>query len=100
MKLNIFNSYAKQCAFLFGITEELLFTKYKKRDVVDARQLLYFMCKNREMKIVKIQAYMSSRGYVTDHTTIIYGISQVQKKVRKDPDYKQVINSIDTWIII
>ena len=44
MKLNIFNEYATQCADLFGISEELLFTKSKRRDIVDARYLLYYMC--------------------------------------------------------
>ena len=33
MKQNIFNEYATQCADLFGISEELLFTKSKRRDI-------------------------------------------------------------------
>ena len=55
MKQNIFNEYATQCADLFSISEELLFTKSKRRDIVDARYLLYYMCSERPMRIVYIQ---------------------------------------------
>jgi chromosomal replication initiation ATPase DnaA len=96
MKLNIFNDYTKQCADLFGISEELLFTKSKRRDVVDSRYLLYYMCSIRPMKVVYIQEYMFSRGYIINHSNIIYGINQVKKKMTEDADYRTVIKSMDT----
>ena len=98
MKLDIFNYYATQCADLFGITEELLFTKSKLRDIVDARQLLYYMCSERQMRIVYIQEYMFSKGYLINHSSIIYGIHQVKGRMTKDADYRRVIKSIKTCI--
>jgi len=96
MKLNIFNDYAKQCSDLFGISEELLFTKSKRRDIVDSRQLLYYMCSERPMRTVYIQEYMFSKGYLINHSSIIYGINQVKKKMTEDADYRKVIKSIKT----
>jgi chromosomal replication initiation ATPase DnaA len=96
MKLNVFNDYVKQCADLFGISEDLLFTKSKRRDIVDSRHLLYYMCAERPMRIVYIQEYMLSKGYVINHSSIIYGVNQVKKKMTEDADYRKAIKSIKT----
>ena len=52
MKEQIFDGYAVQIAELFNLKVEDLFVKSKKRDVVDARQLLYYACSKRPMRVV------------------------------------------------
>ena len=44
MKQEIFDSYAQKIAEVFNLKVEDLFVKSKKRDIVDARQLLYDAC--------------------------------------------------------
>lgn len=95
MKFDVFNSYVTEVSNLFGIDEELLFTKTKQRDVVDARHMLYYLCKNRPMRIVYIQEYMLERGYKINHSSVIHGINQVKKRRRKDKDYVKAINEIE-----
>jgi chromosomal replication initiation ATPase DnaA len=96
MKKNIFKEYASSCAKLFGITEDELFTKSKRRDIVDARHMLYFLCSERPMKIVYIQEYMLTNGYQINHSSIIYGIKQMRNKMSEDKDYKKAVKSIKT----
>jgi chromosomal replication initiation ATPase DnaA len=100
MKQNIFNEYATKCADLFSISEELLFTKSKRRDIVDARYLLYYMCSERPMRIVYIQEYMFSKGYLINHSSIIYGINQVKQRLEGDGDYRKVIKQLKSCVTV
>ena len=94
MKKEIFKEYADRISSAFGIEQQMLFTKTKKKEVVDARFLLYYMCKERPMKLIYIQDYMGSIGYDIKHPTILYGISQVTKKMQTDSDYRKVVKTI------
>ena len=91
MKTKIFNEYVDKVCYLFGIEAETLFTKTKRRDVVDARHLLYYLCNIRPMRIVYIQEYMAECGYVVAHSSIHHGINQVKSKLEVDIDYKNTI---------
>lgn len=95
MKFDVFNSYVEQVADLFDVDEEAIFTKTKRRDVVDARHLLYYLCSKRPMRVVYIQEYMAERGYVINHSSILHGISQVEEKVKKDKDYVKAVKNIE-----
>ena len=94
MKRNIFNAYATEVCARFAITEEILFIKTKKREIVDARQLLYYLCSVRPMSITYIQKYMGYRGYVINHSSIIHGIRIVEEKMVKDKDYIEAVGEI------
>jgi len=94
MKAKIFNAYKEDVCELFDVTEEELFTKSKLRDVVDARHLLYYLCKTRPMRIVYIKERMALNNYKIAHTSIIHGIKMVEKKLSTDKDYIKSINKI------
>lgn len=94
MKVKIFQNYVDSVREIFGLSEKEMFTKTKKRDVVDARHLLYYLCYTRPMRLKYIQDYMSDKGYDVKHSTIIHGINIVEDKIKEDPDYKSVIQSI------
>ena len=94
MKQNIFNQYAEKVCDIFSIEDKSLFEKNKRKDVVDARHLLYFLCAERPMKIVYIQEYMAEKGYIINHTSILYGIRKVTERVKTDKDYVKVIKDI------
>jgi len=94
MKTTIFNQYVERVCFLFNVEQELLFSKTKRRDVVDARHLLYYLCSVRPMRIVYIQEYMSENGYQINHSSIHHGISVVKEKMLADKDYVKEVNLI------
>lgn len=94
MKNEIFYEYANELSNLFSIDKDSLFEKTKKRDIVDARHLLYYLCYKRPMRIVYIQEYMQENGYNISHSSIIHGINQVENKMIEDTDYINVINRL------
>ena len=76
MKKDIFDSYAKAIASQFHLTLDQMFEKTKKRDVVDARQMLYYLCMERPIRISYIQKFMEEQGHPIYHSTIIHGYKQ------------------------
>ena len=46
MKKDFFNKYVKAVASHFNFTIEEMFVQSKRRDIVDARQILYYLCIN------------------------------------------------------
>jgi len=94
MKNEIFNRYVEDVCTLFEVSKEEFFTKNKRSDLADARHLLYYLCYKRPMLIIYIQDFMKKNGYEISHSTVIYGISKVKKKVRRDPDYIRVVGDL------
>ena len=100
MKVDIFNQYVERITELFGVSKEKLFSKTKERELVDARYLLYYLCFKRPMGLSYIQKYMAENGYEIKHSTIIYGISTVEKRVKEDSDYMQIVKDIQKAVFI
>jgi len=100
MKQGIFNQYADKVSTLFNVKREELFSKSKKREVVDARQLLYYLCSVRNIGISYIQRYMQENGYTIQHPSVINGIKRVSEKTKEDGDYISVIRDIEKSVFI
>lgn len=96
----IFNEYVSHVCDAYSINTTDLFTKSKRRDIVDARQLLYFLCSESPMRIRYIQQYMQSNGYEVGHSTIIHGIKQVKQKKENDSVFDKQSNRIRLISII
>jgi len=99
MKKDIFENYVKLICEMFGIEKAELFTKNKRRDLVDARHMLYYMCFNRKLQVTHIKHYMNDNGYYVQHPTVLHGIKEIQKKMVDDYDYVRVINKLNDLIL-
>jgi chromosomal replication initiation ATPase DnaA len=100
MKQDIFNQYVTKVVSLFSIKKEQLFSKSKKREIVDARQLLYYLCAKRPMSLRYIQKYMEDNGYAIHHPSLINGIARVEEKMKEDGDYVSIIKDIEKSVFI
>lgn len=94
MKEKIFEYYASSIARQFNISLEELYTQTKKSHIVDARQLLYWLCIQRPIKKSYIQTFLKENGYKVSHSTLIYGYRQAEKLIDSDPDFKKMIKEI------
>lgn len=99
MKKEIFDNYVKLICEMFGIKQDELFTKNKRRDLVDARHMLYYMCFNRKLQVTHIKQYMLENGYYVQHPTVLHGIKEIQKKMVDDYDYVRVINKLNDLVL-
>lgn len=100
MKEEVFDRYVELVCKRFSITKEELFSKTNKREIVDARQLLFFLCYNRPMSMSYIQKFMLKGGLKIAHTSIIKGIRNIEDKLKYDDDYISVVTSMTKSVII
>jgi chromosomal replication initiation ATPase DnaA len=95
MKIEFFNKYLNNIINLYSIPRDWIFSKNKKREVVDARHMLYYLCFQRNISVGYIQMYMEANGYSIGHSSIIHGIKMIEHKLNTDPDYKQLIKNLE-----
>jgi chromosomal replication initiation ATPase DnaA len=100
MKSDVFNQYVDRVSELYNIKKKDLFSKSKKREFVDARHLIYYLCSKRPIQISYIQKYMADNGYKIQHSSVIHGINSIQNKVNEDRDYQTIIKDIDKAVFI
>lgn len=98
MKQDVFDQYVDRVCDLSGISRELMFDRSKRRELSDARFLLYYLCHRRRIKPCYIEKYMKDNGYVITHSTIIHGIKAVNKKVEEDSDYASIVRDIERMV--
>jgi len=94
MKREIFDRYATAIADRFHLTLDEMFSKTKKREIVDARQMLYFLSRERPIRISYIQKFMEDNGHIVTHSTIIHGYNKAKESIDNDQDYADVVNQI------
>ena len=100
MKHDVFNQYVERVADLFNIKKEDIFSKSKKREFVDARHLVYYLCSKRPMQVTYIQKYMNEAGYDIKHSSIIHGIAAVEQKIADDKDYVSIVKDVERAVFI
>ena len=100
MKHDVFNQYVERVSDLFGISKDEIFSNSKKRELVDARHLVYYLCSKRPMQVTYIQKYMNEAGYDIKHSSIIHGISAVEQKIAEDKDYVSVVKEVERAVFI
>lgn len=96
MKKNIFDTYANAVAKQFHLTLDQMFSKERRRDIVDARQMLYFICMERPIRLSYIQRFMEENGLPVTHSTIIHGYNRAKDLIHNDPDYQEVVKQIES----
>jgi hypothetical protein len=99
MKHKIFDKYLADILKVFRIEEKDFFSPTKNRDIVDAKQLLYYMCSRRQMRPSSIKEMMSKAGanynYDIHKVNILRGIKNAQKLVDSDDDFFKVMKRIE-----
>jgi len=95
MKQDIFNQYVKQVALLYRISEADMFTKSREQEVVDARQMLFYLCFKRPIPMYSIKTYLAERGLPLQQSAIMNGVAKLEKHLKNDPDYSYAIGNIE-----
>ncbi len=78
----------------FGICPDLLFTKCRKRDISDARQIVMFLAK----KVAKMP--LTTIGHKLDrtHATVIYGCKNIEDRLSTEKKLAADIDAIEASI--
>ena len=80
------------------LTWLVTFVKSKRRNLVDARYTLYYLCATRPMRLKYITQFMLDNGYDIAHNNIMHGIKCMQEKVNEDNDYRLIIKRLELCV--
>ena len=95
MKEYIYRQFLDNILSHLGIPESSLFSKTQERGMVEARQLLYYLCKKKGMRLSEIKLYMEKDGFYIKQQTIGHGVKKVQNTISNDPDYRVIISKLN-----
>tara|TARA_R110002012_G_scaffold185786_1_gene352368 strand:+ start:162 stop:461 length:300 start_codon:yes stop_codon:yes gene_type:complete len=98
MKKKIFDKYANAIASEFHLSIEEVFEKSKRSDITTARQMLYYLCFERPLRIASIRRFLAEYGYDLSHSNILHNYRKGKEKIDSDPDYKELIKKIQNEI--
>jgi hypothetical protein len=68
--------------------------------VVNARQLVYYICKQRMISGVTMKRLMEENSFSVNNSTISHGIKKCEEMVEQDSDYYNVSCRINKKITI
>ena len=75
----------------YDISVDRIKSKTRKREIVTARQLAMYLCKNHTKEPLKgIGQKFGGR----DHSTVIYSLKAVQDMIDTDKDFKKVVRDL------
>ena len=80
----------------YNISLDLLQTKTRKREVVQARQLAMFLCKNFTNKSL---AFIGSQIGKKDHATVLYACKAVTDLMETDRNFKMQVEEIQRKLV-
>jgi len=81
----------KIVAHHFRLSEDLLKAKKKSQELVNARQIAMYLCRNLTQNSLKS---IGSRFGNRDHSTVIYACQQVSENIKRSTDYKLEIDRL------
>ena len=79
----------------YSLEESLIRGQQRVREAVAARQIAMYLIRSMtNISVVDIGKLFDNR----DHSTVLYSIQQVEKKMKQDPSYAEVVKEIKTNI--
>lgn len=76
----------------FNITPDLIFTKTRKREVADARQVVMYLAK----KLSKMSMTAIGKKLDRTHATVIHACTSVEDRIKLSKKFASQIESIET----
>ena len=94
MKRKIFDKYIDLVGDVLEISKEDIFTKTRKRENVEARDLLFYLCSQRNMRGNFILERCKENGLDLDDSQISRGKAKIEDLIKSDPDWKELVNNL------
>lgn len=76
----------------FGLSQQEVFKRTKQRMNVDARQMLFLMCRIDGIPLNYIQKYFGDNGLEIAHSTIIHGARRARNVLASDQYLRELIS--------
>ena len=75
----------------YGLSDDVLFTKMRKREVSDARQVVMYLAK----KLIQMPLTIIGQHLGRSHSTVIYACNNIEERIAVDKKLSADINAIE-----
>ena len=96
MKKELFQSILSQILKKYDVGKEEFYEQTKMPDIVNARYLLFYVCRMNGISISRIERLLKDDGFDMTYATIFRGIKAMEKRIIEDADYSVIVSSINT----
>jgi chromosomal replication initiation ATPase DnaA len=100
MKQELFNQYVDWVSQIFNLPKEVIFSKSREQNIVEARHMIYYLCHERGISLISIKNFLSDYGYSIHNPALLYGIKKIKNKVQSDDDYSVLTDRIQRGVSI
>lgn len=91
----VFADVASEVCRFYGLGQDRVLTKRRDRELVDARQLIAYLCRRYVgMKHEAIASLLSGNHAAFDHSTIVHAVSAVDDRLQTDPRFTKEVEAI------
>lgn len=90
-----FELIASKASEFYGLDSDLLFTKSRKREISDARQIVMYLAK----KLAKMPSTSIGHRLGRSHATVIYAIQHIEERISLEKKLRQEISKIEASIL-
>ncbi len=84
----------ENCAKFFDVKKEDILGKRKTKDIARARQVCMYLFR----EILNYSQLKTGKYFDKHHTTIMYGISEIEKEIEMNPEFKMQIDILENDI--
>lgn len=90
-----FEVIAREVSTYFGLETDVLFTKSRKREISDARQMVMYLAK----KLTGMPLTAIGRRIARSHATVIYSVNNIEERLDIDRQLKEDLERIEAAIL-
>ena len=94
MNIKLFNQIVDYVSHHTQVDEEEMFSRSRKKALVDARYLIIYIARQLDIKLVYIQRFFKLKGYELHYTTLFHASNRIGEDMKEDEYTKEVVNTI------
>lgn len=100
MKQELFNQYVDWVSQIFNLPKEVIFSKSREQNIVEARHMIYYLCYERGISLISIKNFLLEYNYTIHNPALLHGIKKIKNKVQSDDDYSILTDRIQRGVSI
>ena len=94
MNHQLFTNIVDLVSHFTQVNEEEIFSKSRKKALVDARYMVIYIARQLDIRLVYIQRYFKLRGFELHYTTLFHACKRLEKDKQDDMFLSELVDSI------
>jgi len=94
MNPKLFTAIVELVSEFTSLNETEIFSKSRKKALVDARYLIIYIARQLDIKLVYIQRFFALKGFELHYTTLFHASNRIEQDIKDDEYVKELVDTI------